>query len=207
MVTSHLFGTVAQFNLLRIETKCLSTMRGYPNSQGIKVYIESRESIPRGQFLSHTSKSCNPSPSLLIAMKLFHLGVPSLVVRARHGSSSHYQRRGDEPCMPIAPGTTQNCASWYDNDGSLPCELIPYAWNLSLEDLIRWVCYNSYPIKVEANGNYTTPPSLQNAGTSKRASPTAFKRRRHPSLSAAPRLNKLRLLRPLPLPFLRRQYP
>ncbi|QKD52295.2 uncharacterized protein FOBCDRAFT_238586 [Fusarium oxysporum Fo47] len=71
-------------------------------------------------------------------MKLLHLGALSLLFQASHGSSSHHHRRDDKLSMPIAPGTIQNCASWYDNDGSLPCELIPYAWNLSLEDLIRW---------------------------------------------------------------------
>ncbi|EXK32525.1 hypothetical protein FOMG_12694 [Fusarium oxysporum f. sp. melonis 26406] len=71
-------------------------------------------------------------------MKLFHLVVLSLLSQASHGFPSHHQRRGDKPSMPIAPGTIQSCASWYDNDGSLPCELIPYAWNLSLEDLIKW---------------------------------------------------------------------
>ncbi|KAF5253349.1 hypothetical protein FANTH_1761 [Fusarium anthophilum] len=71
-------------------------------------------------------------------MQLFLLGTLSLLFQSSHGSSSRHQRRDDTPSMPIAPGTTQSCASWYDNDGSLPCELIPYAWNLSLEDLIRW---------------------------------------------------------------------
>lgn len=93
-----------------------------------------------------------PFLSLLFAMKLFHLVVLSLLSQASHGFPSHHQRRGDKPSMPIAPGTIQSCASWYDNDGSLPCELIPYAWNLSLEDLIKWVCCDRHPIMIKAYG-------------------------------------------------------
>lgn len=146
-------------------------------------------------------------PSLLFNMQLFRLGTLSLLFQASHGSSSRHERRDDKPSMPIAPGTIQSCASWYDNDGSLPCELIPYAWNLSLEDLIRWVCYGSCPVKIKANGEHRTPPSLQNAGTSRKDFPIVFKRKKYPSLSAAPRPSSPRLLRPLPLPFLRRQHP
>ncbi|KAF4334299.1 Autolysin [Fusarium beomiforme] len=70
-------------------------------------------------------------------MKLFKLGLLSLLLQASH-SSSHHHRRADEPSMPISPGTIQNCASWYGNDGSFPCELIPYTGNSELEDFIKW---------------------------------------------------------------------
>ncbi|KAH7159574.1 hypothetical protein B0J13DRAFT_642947 [Dactylonectria estremocensis] len=47
-------------------------------------------------------------------------------------------RRGSTPSMPISPGTTENCVSWYDNDGAVDCDMISWSWGIELEDFLQW---------------------------------------------------------------------
>jgi hypothetical protein len=46
---------------------------------------------------------------------------------------------GAEPGFPASPDTTPYCTWWWDNDGSIPCELMAEAWEISWDDFVRWV--------------------------------------------------------------------
>ncbi|KAJ3464376.1 hypothetical protein MRS44_009162 [Fusarium solani] len=81
--------------------------------------------------------------------------------------------------MPPAPGTIETYAYWYDNDGSLPCDMMPWAWDISMEDFMKWnpsiteSCENfqeGYSYCVEAKpapvSSTTSPPTTVHSTTS-----------------------------------------
>ncbi|KAK3302800.1 LysM domain-containing protein [Chaetomium strumarium] len=81
--------------------------------------------------------------------------------------------RGKTPAYPHDPNTTKYCAYWWDNEGSIPCTLMPDTWSILLGDFLRWnpsitpTCENFVTGKsycVEASGEVTitlaSPPSI-----------------------------------------------
>lgn len=48
-------------------------------------------------------------------------------------------RGADKPLFAYDQNTTKYCSWWHDNDGSIPCEMIPESNFISLADFMRWV--------------------------------------------------------------------
>ena len=46
---------------------------------------------------------------------------------------------GAQPGYPASPDSTPYCTWWWDNDGSIPCELMAEAWEITWDDFVRWV--------------------------------------------------------------------
>lgn len=77
---------------------------------------------------------------------LYSLSAVSLLFEPALGSrgiSSSRVRRGNTPSLPVAPGTTQDCVFWFDNDGTIDCEFMPEFYGITLEDFLKWVSF--YP--------------------------------------------------------------
>ncbi|KZL66303.1 LysM domain-containing protein [Colletotrichum tofieldiae] len=55
------------------------------------------------------------------------------------------------PNMPFDPNTDSSCTRWWDNDGSIACEDIPFERGISLEKFLRW-----NPSITPTCGNYVT---------------------------------------------------
>ena len=48
-------------------------------------------------------------------------------------------RRGDTPEFPIDPLSTQYCTWWFENEGYMDCSTVVSAYDVKLEDFVRWV--------------------------------------------------------------------
>lgn len=44
-----------------------------------------------------------------------------------------------KPNYPSDPNTTPYCSWWWDNDDSVHCEDIPEAFDITMDDFVRWV--------------------------------------------------------------------
>ncbi|KAI1860817.1 uncharacterized protein JN550_011279 [Neoarthrinium moseri] len=53
-------------------------------------------------------------------------------------SSGDMEAMDAQPNYPSDPNTTPYCSWWWDNDGSIPCEDMPDAWGITMDDFVRW---------------------------------------------------------------------
>jgi hypothetical protein len=48
---------------------------------------------------------------------------------------------GTTPKYHTDPNTTPKCSFWWDNEGNYDCFDIPWLWDITPEDYIKWVSY------------------------------------------------------------------